>query len=74
MVPGLKIFAVLREGFYDILKKRIVKKIINISETHIVDDGSFSTKIDLIHKNYDALDMDFTDMIVLQLSMPHRLK
>ena len=74
LIPSLKLFGVLKEGFYDCLKQRIVMKISNISEIHLTSERSFFKIRDLIQANYDALDKDFTDILIFQLTLPRRLK
>lgn len=75
LIPKFRIYAVLKEGFYDMLKKnRIVRKFSNLTETHITNSKSFDLFKTSISKNYALLDKDFTNCIVFELTIPRRMK
>lgn len=74
LIPSLRIFAILKEGFYDCLKKRVVKKSVNLTETHLTSTKVFELLKDRIHENYDKLDKDFTDSIIVQFSVAQKYK
>ena len=75
LIPTFRFFGVLKEGFYDMLKKnRIVKRFGNLSETHIPNRKSFDVLKEVMSANYATLDKDFASMVVVQLSLSRKLK
>jgi hypothetical protein len=68
-------FAVLKEGYYDLLKKnRIVQKVENLTETHITNSKSFSLFKNDIIQNYNKLDKDFVNLVIFSLKLDRKLK
>lgn len=75
LIPTFQMFSVLKEGYYDLLKKnRIVQKVENLTETHITNKKSFMLFKNDIIQNYTKLDKDFANLVIFRLKLDRKLK